>query len=68
MELLWCLIFTCVYCAIGCVFVLLTNASDNDLGFVIAFWPMILFVGVMFILFIYLPVILVEWVRNKFRE
>lgn len=67
MELLWCLIFTCVYCAIGFAFVVLTNASDDDLGFVIAFWPMILFVLVIFILFVYLPVVLAEWVRKKFR-
>lgn len=65
MELLWCLIFTCVYCAIGFGFVVLMNANDDDLGFVLAFWPMILFLMIMFVLFIYLPVMLFEWVRNR---
>ena len=67
MDFVWCLMVTSLYCAIGIFFAWLMNANEGEeIAFAIAFWPMVVFVAVVFILFVYLPYKLVVWVRDKF--
>jgi hypothetical protein len=42
------------------------NAQEgNEIAFVIAFWPLVLFIGVVFVLCLYLPLRFALWVKDK---
>ena len=69
MDLLLCFVFTCIYCGIGIFCAWLMDAHEGDeIAFMIAFWPMVVFLCVVFVLCIYLPCRMFFWLKDMFRR